>query len=454
MGKHKRLWKIIQTLWIFWAFFMPGIGDAVLGPTLLDLELLVSEGTGNFSFIILSTGLGTVLGSILAPLFSGVDVRLRLCVTLLLGSVVNIVLSLVASFAYLLVMFTLQGIAKGVVVVFLIELCNTLWEEKGVAFQFILSGSMAGAVIAPLLVQPFLCHKQHIHDDLTLNSALSDRNLTDSTHNLTQKDTCTAEDTRVHLAYVLLGCITMPCALAFGYYWIQNGKGDNPESVSPYRSLDSSVEGNHKCLYYVFLVFLFLYFFPIMGNVILYGTFLTAFGVHSRLHMTKESMVMMTSLLFACSLIGRIFNTAATKLCGTLKIIVVNGLAMLITSICLAVLGPKYETALWICSAAFGFSSSPFMGAGFAWTVDHITLRPRIVSFCVFSISVGNMVLPFLGGIMFQNQGPVTYIYLVCSTVVFQVIIFIVLFGVARLLQQTGSPLRDNENEIIVESEQ
>ena len=94
-----------------------GISDAVLGPTLLDLELLVSEETGNFSFIILSTGLGTVLGSLLAPLLSRVDVRLRLFITLLFGSVVNIVLSLVASYTYLLVMFTLQGFAKGAVVV-------------------------------------------------------------------------------------------------------------------------------------------------------------------------------------------------------------------------------------------------------------------------------------------------------------------------------------------------
>ena len=333
-------------------------------------------------------------------------------------------------------------------------MCSTLWEEKGVSFQFILTGSMAGAVIAPLLTQPFLCHKPHIHDDLSLTSAVGNLNVTRTSGNWTQTDTCTADDTRVHLAYVLLGCVTLPCALAFAYYWIQNRKNNQPETVSHYKNLDSSVEASQKCLYYLFLVFLFLYFFPTIGNIILYGTFLTAFGVKSDLNMTKESLVMMTSLLFASCLIGRIFNTVLTKLIGILKVIILNLVAMLTTGIVLVMLGPKYDTALWICTAAFGFFSSPFMGAGFAWTADQIALHPRIVSFCVFSVSVGNMVLPFLGGILFHNEGPASYLYLVSGTVVFQVVVFAMLLAIASRLQKADAKLNHNDKEIIVETEQ
>ncbi|XP_046368802.2 major facilitator superfamily domain-containing protein 4A-like isoform X1 [Haliotis rufescens] len=150
--------KICETVWMAWAFFVVGINYAILGPTLLDLQLILKQDLASLSTIPLSSGIGETLGMFLAMALSKYgQKRLQLGISLLLASVVITCIPLAPSYIYVDVMFALVGFISAIPSCFLMDVCSELWKDRGTAFQFILVGSSLGAILTPLIVEPFLC---------------------------------------------------------------------------------------------------------------------------------------------------------------------------------------------------------------------------------------------------------------------------------------------------------
>ncbi|XP_067664635.1 major facilitator superfamily domain-containing protein 4A-like [Haliotis asinina] len=153
-----RFSKICETFWMTWAFFIVGINYSILGPTLLDLQLILKQDLETLSTIPLSSGIGETLGMFLALALSKCGhKRLQLGIALLMASIVFPVIPLVPHFIYVDVMFGLVGLISGIPSCFLMDVCSELWKDKGTSFQFILVGSSLGAIVTPLIVEPFLC---------------------------------------------------------------------------------------------------------------------------------------------------------------------------------------------------------------------------------------------------------------------------------------------------------
>ncbi|XP_071107157.1 major facilitator superfamily domain-containing protein 4A-like [Haliotis cracherodii] len=151
--------KICETVWMAWAFFVVGINYSILGPTLLDLQLILKQDLATLSTIPMSSGIGETLGMFLAMALSKYgQKRLQLGISLLLASVVITCIPLAPSYIYVDVMFALVGFISAIPSCFLMDVCSELWKDKGTAFQFILVGSSLGAILTPLIVEPFLCH--------------------------------------------------------------------------------------------------------------------------------------------------------------------------------------------------------------------------------------------------------------------------------------------------------
>ncbi|XP_046545853.1 sodium-dependent glucose transporter 1-like [Haliotis rubra] len=439
--------RIIQTAWLFWGFMMPGVGDAILGPTLLDLQLLVQESVDKFSFLILCTGVGAITGSLLTGfIFTSVNNRLKLALTIILGSVVNCVTPAVPAFGYFCVMFFLQGLSRGFAGCYLLEVCNDLWVQKGTPFQFIFCGATTGSILTPLIVRPFLCVME-APDNLFFPPTLTANQTNDNT------TACSAADTHVQQAYLVLGALTLPSGIAFIYYWLQSRRSGTIEHVSLYEDPDDKTKQVVKNkLHYLFLILLFFFFFPIVGNTMLYNTYLTVFGVEGPLHISKTVMMYMTSVFWGGLLVSRVGNMLLTRCCGNFYIILVNCTCLFVSGVTMLSLAGRYEEALWVTTLALGLFSGPYQGAALAWSENFIPLGPKIISLTFLGVGAGAMILPFAGGMLYHYVPPMGHMYLVFSMIVFLCLVFFLLNYVGYRIKmspirQPEIPLKESESE-------
>ncbi|XP_067665677.1 major facilitator superfamily domain-containing protein 4B-like [Haliotis asinina] len=548
--------KICETVWMAWAFFVVGINYSILGPTLLDLQLILKQDLETLSTIPLSSGVGETLGMFLALALSKYGhKRLQLGIALLLASVVFTLIPVVPSFIYVDIMFALVGFISAIPSCFLIDVCSELWEDKGTAFQFILVGSSLGAIVTPLIVEPFLCHGDSSDvanlTDNRFSSALYHSMLTEiasvqgscsmedlalvkkvcvnvtrhfdvkdpqetqghyivdhvstehtcpckalmlATYNSTANcpsnrtheaddtdyynwqtacdilehqvynttgedvqymasvccplisaldecrsnygvvdngtEVCTESDTHVRSAYVVMGLVLLPTSLAFFYFWWNRDSrwafaALTESQRQGYQEMEAPNRGRFQVV--IFYTVLFLSYLPLTALTIVFATYLTAFGVESNLHLPKSTMVYMTSVFWISTLLGRIISTILTPQLGHAKIIIGNFAGLVVSSVLLASLAPYYESMLWMSTVLLGVFSCPYEGAGLAWAADYVGMSPRLVALSWISVSLGNLAFPFLGGLMFTHIGPTAFMYLLCSLIIFMVLMFILL---------------------------
>lgn len=94
-----------------------GFDNAVLGPCLPDLQARVGASLDSMSFVFVLQGIGFLTGLLIGLLLdrNSSHRRFLIGVYVFLGSAANMSLPMVPHFAYLLSMFFLQGVTKGLV---------------------------------------------------------------------------------------------------------------------------------------------------------------------------------------------------------------------------------------------------------------------------------------------------------------------------------------------------
>ncbi|XP_048257289.1 sodium-dependent glucose transporter 1-like [Haliotis rufescens] len=307
--------KLIQTFWLFWAFNHRGIQTSFLGPTLLDLQLLLQKDLNALSYLFFACGLGSMLGALAAGvLASRFDLRLQLFLSLMVGSASLAAIPQVHHIVYVYIMVFVTGTTSGLVICFVMLLCGELWERKGPPFHFVACGMSTGAIIAPLIAKTFLSSRQPVRSDSfsNLTNALSVNATSIGTvlvSIISQQDK-QDEDTRVQWAFFVIGCCILPAGLSQLYYWLvyrSEGTKKKTES-SEYTELNHHQLFKWKPIFVAFYVNLFVMYFLISALPVTYSSILTVYGVQGPLHMAKAYMLTMTSLFFIGSLSSRIIK--------------------------------------------------------------------------------------------------------------------------------------------------
>ncbi|XP_071100558.1 sodium-dependent glucose transporter 1-like [Haliotis cracherodii] len=460
-------WKILQTAWLFWSLVMVGVSDSLIGPSLLELQSLLQVDLRQLNYIVLSTGLGDFVGAILAGLLANTCAcDLRLAVSVLLGTLSVALSAVVANYYYVLTLFTLQGFLRGFVYCYAIEKCNALWtQNKGVPFQGILLGTTTGGIISPLFIKLFLCppYDPETANFTTSNVSYENVNITDLRHavpyspqthttewstwsdnatSISTSSRCLPQDVNLTYAYFILAVLVLPPALAFFIYW-RRSKGESTDEAVRVTREQVANEENTQTLVVLFSVLFVILYFPLLGSSVMYSTYLTEFGVKGPLHLQKPKMVLMTSLYWGSSLLGRIISIFLTPFIGVEKLIYCCMIPLLISETVLVFTVQYSEIILWICTCTIGLFISPFVGAGYAWCAKHVKFGPRLISASGASLGLGAMALPFLGGVMFDILGPMSYIYLYYSLYIFVALLF---FIMVILTKQMQSPSVINVN--------
>ncbi|OWF50543.1 sodium-dependent glucose transporter 1-like [Mizuhopecten yessoensis] len=150
--------SMIKILCLSLAFFSLGLCIAIPGPTLIDLGERVQSDTTHMALVFTARSVGYLLGALVGGfLFDIFDKQLLLCVTLFLASLATCVIPWALTLVVLAVMFSLQGIAMGVLDTGGNALCVRIWGKRSSPYIQVMHFAFGiGAFIAPLLSQPFL----------------------------------------------------------------------------------------------------------------------------------------------------------------------------------------------------------------------------------------------------------------------------------------------------------
>ncbi|ESO96182.1 hypothetical protein LOTGIDRAFT_160170 [Lottia gigantea] len=164
-SSSERSSRFIQTLWLTYAFSLIGFNNGILGPALLDLQFLVKVNLDTISNLFIVSGVGFIIGTITAMVLKKyVDTELFLGLSVLFGSVINIILPVVPVYAYVVIMTLLQGIFKGLIDFCVLIMCNVIWKDnKSFAFQFVCIGAGISSFIVPFIAKPFLSETHFKH---------------------------------------------------------------------------------------------------------------------------------------------------------------------------------------------------------------------------------------------------------------------------------------------------
>jgi FHS family Na+ dependent glucose MFS transporter 1 len=108
---------------------------------------------------------------------------------------------------------------------------------------------------------------------------------------------------------------------------------------------------------------------------------------------------------------------------------------------CLVVLGaalilPRSSTLVWILAAALGICMAPIWPSGFTLAGQSLKLTARVSGIILLGDSLGGMVLPWLVGQVLDFTGPQALIYLVFTSLIFNLAAFV---AILRLRQTAHS---------------
>ncbi|ESO88683.1 hypothetical protein LOTGIDRAFT_165470 [Lottia gigantea] len=444
--------RFIQTLWLTYAFSMNGFNNGILGPALLDLQFLVKVNLDTISNLFIVSGVGFIIGNVTAMVLKKyVDTELFLGLSVLFGSVINIVLLVVPVYAYVVIMTLLQGIFKGVIGFCVLIMCNVIWKDnKSFAFQFVCIGGGISSFIVPFIAKPFLSetHFKHSTDSDVYTECQN------TTNPPLSADCYTFENTNVQWAYVIVGLIMIPPAISFLYYYHRSRKQTNV----PYEEFDNETKPSKASMInnqstYFFLVLLFIFHIPIFGFCLAFGGLLTEFGVISDFHYTKSTMAIMTSMYWGSFVFGRIVNLIFSQYINLFVVLTVNLAGLLCATTMLVLATVSRPIIFWIGTVLIGLFSSSLLPTALVWSDKYVPVSGFTITTTLIASGMGDIVLPRIGGAVFDTEGPPSLMIMMLVAALFELAFFIGLALVGNSLVIKSQPSEDEQSKQIVKEE-
>lgn len=408
--------QLIQLMWLTWSFSLLGLDNGILGPTLLDLASNIGTLPKNLNIVFPAHGLGFFIGITLSSFMVKLNyLHLSIGMSLLLGSVVNILIPISHSLAWLAIFFGLQGTAKGFVDIFVFTLCLRLFPKQH-SWQMLLipiSASLSSFLI-PFVVQPFL--SQWI--------IKADSNIT-SISNCTM-ETCLQTPTQIIIPYSLTAVVLVPPMTAFFVYSASNNCSktviDNYDIITEKKT--SKFVGWRNS--WIMIVLLFLFHIPVFGSVIGYSHLLTLYGTLKPLYLSKSIMTYMTALFWGFMLTGRIFNMILSNFINLEILLRINFAGLFIfASILLIHQVEEIESLLWLGTSGYGFFQSSFLPSVIAWVSTFMELDVVILSTSLVANALGELLVPYVEALTFTDDGQNYLMYFVFAVSVMEICLFI-----------------------------
>ena len=298
------------------------------------------------------------------------------------------------------------------------KLIIDMWKENSASPLHLLhAGFGVGSFIIPLVANPFLAI---VADDTgnttSANGTTAPSTTTESGHEVYLRQS------KIEYAYAIAAGIVVCVSVVFYIYQFagheaqtDNGKmtdadGDN-KSLSFRDMINPATCAGGRCLYgFQIFAAVFLFFFQAVGGERVAGKFIRAFSI-DYMHFSSDDGSYLNTVFWIAFTCGRVGGFVAAHFVPIRILVMIETGGCLAGSIALMFLGTRGPLALWIIMPCLAVFIAPLFPSGIGWANYHINVTGLAITVFLLGGSFGGVSYMKLIGYLYDNYGPMTFIY-------------------------------------------
>ena len=241
------------------------------------------------------------------------------------------------------------------------------------------------------------------------------------------------EGSQVQIPYMIAGAL---CLLASIFYiimfCIQRRSKKQPvrtEENSGTKLQRNTLEKAHKI---VFVSLVFCLLFSYTSTEINYSVFLSVFLVQSH-HYTPQDAAITLSVYFTAFVVGRAIGIYIIKKIKP-KTLLAGGIALTVISNIMLYFSHSHAVLIWVTISVAALGMSTQYATIVSWTTEYINFSGWAGTAILLSGATGYLIGPFLFGALFNVFGISSFMYILSSAIVLQIVLFVVLYAFVRIL--------------------
>ncbi|XP_053310388.1 major facilitator superfamily domain-containing protein 4A [Spea bombifrons] len=452
--------KNLQPTLTYWSvFFSFGLCIAFLGPTLLDLRCQTHSSLQDITWVFFAQQFCLLVGSSLAGAFKK---TMRLClfilfISSLVISLVFVIIPFCGHVGVLAMVMAIAGLAMGCIdTISNMQLVKIYQQESAVFLQVLHFFVGFGALLSPLIADPFLSDTNCIQSNITQNGSANLEHIRNSlvphhpgNHSRFVLPLQGPTATRVSYAFWIMAAINLPVPIAVFFLMYQKGmvpgfthrtgtllsadelametqKESDRSDPGVAAQENQSQLGSHGlslcCQTTKFLKAPYTFFaihgcaalvlFMSDGIVGEYSAFIYSYSVEQPLLLTHKTAGYLPSLFWGLITLGRLISIPMSYKMTPRSMLFINLIGIMVTFLFL-ILTQNSVTGLFIGTALLGLFLSSIFPSMLAYTEDLLNYKGCATTLLVTGAGMGEMFLQILVGMVIQTQG--NYSFLVCG---------------------------------------
>ncbi|XP_022654514.1 sodium-dependent glucose transporter 1A-like [Varroa destructor] len=401
--------RIFQSINLNMASVSLGLTLAIVGPTLLDVSEILGISVAQMSYVAFSGDFGAFIGSFLAtPLFTMFNAQCVIIICMLCCGIFNILIPhgstplIVATFAFLNGCFF--GVQEIGVYVWLVG----IWRDHvSPAIQLLHLMYGIGALVAPLIAEPFLSSEMTMYDAVMTTED-------NSTSALVTTGNVIAQTSRVYIPYGIIGCIFLLTSVLMMISFYLDSRDIRPQkkarnSATLYIS-SKMFEWSLVCL---------VGFYTLIDVTLeaCFSKFISVYAVTEH-GFTKSAAAFLTSLCYGGFTAARVLAVPLSYHLSPMHLMIIGQCILLLAATALVFLTHWTPCVLWVGCCLLGAGLSPLYGSCTAWVSNHVTLSHNYMSVILILTCSGALLLPIIVGHYIEtNPSLLMYVVLVCGII-------------------------------------
>ena len=280
-----------------------------------------------------------------------------------------------------------------------------IWKQDCQIFMIMLHFAYGlGGIMGPLITTPFLLTNQGTNNSMT--SSKDSFNITTNDAQSLTDSLLELDNVRIHYAFWIVS-FTMVCvSFLFLYiYVLFSDTVENPAKITSDDKMQESTERQPiNKLVYTLVVFLSILFFNVFfGLDVAMSSYMTTYGVHSDLHLSKVTGARITSVYWSFFTFYRLVAILYIDRVGAEKNLIFEMVLILLANCFLVPFGNTHEWALWVGAALMGIGSSTVWASMYGFLEQFFPVTNIIIASFSVSACVGEFLFPnLIGFFIFQ----------------------------------------------------
>ncbi|XP_077995933.1 sodium-dependent glucose transporter 1C-like [Glandiceps talaboti] len=431
--EEKRSIKIIKTVFVYMVSFGVGYCIAIVGPCLLEFQLLLGTTLQQTTFLFTARSFGYFIGSFSwGAGMDKFDNQFILGTCLLGAAITGASVPWCTEFVLIILVMAAWGFFTGGLETASNASCIKIWGKNS---EPMLQGHYlcfaVGATVAPLIAGPFLTP---IESESNMTSPSPSPSLETSPHQLqdNQSGLNNAEDLdyegTLWVPFTLISIFLLIVAVPFFSMFVRNGcvfatpKSRNSNPKTPTRP---KKETNIFNITLLVLLFFFSFFYT--GHEIGYGGFIFTFAVESDFAFSVKQASYLNAAFWGSFAASRVLGIFCATGLAPRTMLIIDLCGMCIASSLLAIFGGTVVEVLWGATILLGVSLATVFPSIMLWADRYIRLTGKRMATFIMAASVSEMVLPLLLGFLLATVSIMMLMYVTLGMTLSTAICFIIL---------------------------